>query len=77
MKRLLIIGVAVLGAISAHAGTISCSTSFQGYRVCQGPGGYRSFEWENGGRQYGDDNQGNKWMTIPGWGETTIIRRDH
>jgi len=29
------------------------------------------------GRLYGDDNRGNKWMTIPRqWGDTTINRRN-
>ena len=31
---------------AAHAETLTCSTSFQGYRVCQGPDGYRSIESE-------------------------------
>jgi Protein of unknown function (DUF4236) len=67
----------LLWAIGAHGETVYCSTSFQGYRTCSSPGNtYRSFEWENGGRTYGDDNQGNKWTTTPGpWGDTTIIRR--
>jgi hypothetical protein len=80
-RRLLIVGAIVViwivGALVAHAETVTCSTSFQGYSICQGPNGYRSFEWENGGSLYGDDNRGNKWMTIPGqWGDTTINRRD-
>jgi hypothetical protein len=30
-----------------------------GYHIWIGPNGYRSWEWENGGRLYGDDSQGN------------------
>ena len=68
--------LALMTIDGASAQTITCSASFQGYRTCQGPNGYRSMEWENGGRLYGDDNRGNKWMTIPGqWGDTTINRR--
>jgi hypothetical protein len=37
--------VAVIAALSpALAGPVACSTSFQGYRVCSGPGGYTSTE---------------------------------
>lgn len=70
------VGAAILWAALAHAETVYCSTSFQGYRTCSSPDGYRSFEWENGGRLYGDDNNGNKWTTIPGpLGDTTINHR--
>jgi hypothetical protein len=62
------IGIAVLWAIAAHSETLRCSTSFQGYRVCSSPSGYRSMEWEKGGRRYGDDNAGNKWTTFDGAG---------
>jgi hypothetical protein len=67
---------AVLWALSAFAETVYCST-FAGYRTCSTPGSdYRSTEWENGGRRYGDDNRGNRWTTIPGrYGDTTINRR--
>ena len=73
-------GLWLLGSIlpppPAHAETLRCTTSFQGYKVCQGPDGYRSFEFENGGRLYGDDNRGNKWTTFNGvGGEITINRR--
>jgi hypothetical protein len=71
------IGIAVLWAIAALSETLRCSTSFQGYRVCSSPSGYRSMEWENGGRRYGDDNAGNKWTTFDGaGGEITINRRN-
>jgi hypothetical protein len=74
--RSVVVCGAILSAVAAHAETIRCSTSFQGYGVCTGADGYRSFEFENGGRLYGDDSQGNRWMTTPGpYGDTTIIRR--
>jgi hypothetical protein len=73
--RSVVVRGAILWAVAAHAETIHCSTSFQGYRTCQGPDGYRSFEWENDGRLYGNDTQGNNWMTTPGpRGDTTIVR---
>ena len=60
----------------ADAETLRCSTSFQGYRTCQGSDGFRSFEWDNGGYHYGGDNRGNKWTTFNGvGGEITINRR--
>ena len=70
----IVVLLSIVGALGARAETLTCSTSFQGYRTCQGPNGYRSFEWENGGRLYGDDNRGNRRMTIPG-GDTTINQR--
>jgi hypothetical protein len=36
--------LAFIWVSAASAETLTCSTSFQGYRVCQGPGGYRSTE---------------------------------
>jgi hypothetical protein len=41
--------IALLFALTiapAGAETLTCSTSSQGYRVCQGSGGCRSTEWE-------------------------------
>jgi hypothetical protein len=74
---IIVIAAAALWVI-ARALPLTCSTSFQGYRTYQGRGGYRSFEWENGEPLFGDDNRGNKWMTIPGQcGDTTINRRSH
>jgi hypothetical protein len=34
--------VVIIAASPSLAGTLTCSISFQGYRVCQGPDGYRS-----------------------------------
>jgi hypothetical protein len=47
----------------ASAQTLTCATSSQGYRVCQGPDGYRSTEWERGGMRFGEDNRGDRWST--------------
>jgi hypothetical protein len=38
-------------------------TSFQGYRVCSGPGGYRSTETQWRGMTIGQDNRGGRWTT--------------
>jgi hypothetical protein len=77
MKRLcILVGVAFVAA-PAHSETITCSRSFQGYETCQGPGGYRSTEWECGGARFGSDNAGARWMSIDRQGrEITIERRD-
>jgi hypothetical protein len=56
---IIVIAAAALWVI-ARALPLTCSTSFQGCRTCQGRGGYRSFEWENGEPLFGDDNRGNK-----------------
>ena len=61
----------------AQAETLRCSTSFQGYRTCQGSDGYRSFEWDNNGYHYGDDNRGNKWTTFNGVGGEITINQRH
>jgi hypothetical protein len=65
---------AALAAGPAVADTIYCSTSFQGYTVCNGPDGYRSMEWRWQDRVIGDDNRGNQWSTSR-WrdGEITTV----
>jgi hypothetical protein len=55
--------IIALMAAPASAQTLTCSTSFQGYRVCQGPDGYRSTEWDRDGMRFGDDNRGDRWST--------------
>ena len=50
--------VVALMIAPASAETLTCSTSFQGYRVCQGPGGFRSTEWEWQGMRLGEDSDG-------------------
>jgi hypothetical protein len=42
---------------------VYCSTSFQGYRTCSGPGGYSSTEWYWHGRIIGADSDGHHWTT--------------
>jgi hypothetical protein len=63
--------VLIQGAATLDAAEITCSTSFQGYRVCQDSQGYRSTEWDRDGMRFGDDNQGDRWSTSR-WRDTTI-----
>jgi hypothetical protein len=73
MVRIVII-IALMAAASASAQTLTCTTSFQGYRVCQGPGGYRSTEWDRGGMRFGEDSDGDRWSTSRWMGrETTTV----
>ena len=77
-KELAFCAAAILIVIAAYgsalAETLTCSTSVQGYHVCQGPGGYRSTEtpWQGSyrstetpwqGMTVGKDNQGDRWTT--------------
>jgi hypothetical protein len=64
----------MIAASPALAGTLTCSTSFQGYRVCSGPGGYRSTETPWQGMTIGQDNRGARWTTScwQGFDTTTI-----
>jgi hypothetical protein len=55
--------IIALMAAPASAQTLTCSTSFQGYRVCQGPDGYRSTESTWNGIITGSDNRGDTWTT--------------
>ena len=70
------IPIALATITPASAKTLTCSTSFQGYRVCQGQGGYRSTEWNRDGMQFGNDNRGDTWSTSR-WQdrETTTVER--
>jgi hypothetical protein len=53
--------------------TLTCST-WQGITTCQGPGGYRSTEWDRDGMRFGQDNQGDRWTTSRWQGiETTTV----
>jgi hypothetical protein len=73
VARLIIIA-ALIGVSLAPASPLYCSTSFQGYRVCQRPDGYRSTEWDRDGMRFGQDNQGDRWTTSRWQGfETTTI----
>jgi hypothetical protein len=55
----------------ALADPVYCSTSFQGYRVCSGPGGYRSTETQWQGMTIGQDNRGGRWSASR-WRDTDI-----
>jgi hypothetical protein len=63
--------IALMAAVPASAQTLTCRSTFQGYRVCRGPHGYRSFETQWHGMTIGDDNRGNRWTMWP-WRDTTI-----
>jgi hypothetical protein len=66
--------IALMATPSAYAQTVTCSTSFQGYRVCQGPDGYRSTEWQWMDRTVGEDSNGDRWSTSRWQGrETTTV----
>ena len=60
-----IISAALASITPALAETLTCATSFQGYRICPGPGGYRSTEWERDGMRFGEDSDGNRWDHEP------------
>jgi hypothetical protein len=57
---------------------IFCTTSFQGYRVCDDGHGYRSTEWQWQGQTiFQDNSDGNRWTTSHwnGFDTTTITPR--
>jgi hypothetical protein len=54
--RALILAAAFVSVSPALAETLYCSTSFQGYRVCDDGHGYRSFEWQWQGMTIGQDS---------------------
>ncbi len=71
-----LVSVAILApsAPALSSDTLTCSTSFQGYKICSGPSGYRSTEWSRDGMRFGDDNAGNRWTTSHWQGiDTTTI----
>jgi hypothetical protein len=63
--RLLAGLVAALVQSTAALGseTLTCSTSFQGYVICTGPGGATSTECERDGMRFVQDSDGNRWTT--------------
>jgi hypothetical protein len=74
MRVFLILALAWVSVASAE--TLACLTTFQGYRVCQGPDGYRSIEIEWMGFTTGRDNRGDDWTSSTWNGlETTTVRR--
>jgi hypothetical protein len=46
----------------AHAGPVTCSTAFQGFRVSSGPTAIHSTEWGRDGMRFGQDSDGNRWQ---------------
>jgi hypothetical protein len=71
MIRLTPIIAALIGVSPALADPLYCSTSFQGYRVCQDSHGYRSTEWDRDGMTIGQDSDGNHWSSWR-WRDTTV-----
>ena len=64
----------VIAASPALAETLTCSTTFQNYRVCSAPGGYTSTEMPWQGMIIGQDNQGDRWTTSRWQGvDTTTV----
>ena len=60
----LVIAAALIQSTAAvDSQTLTCSTSFQGYRVCQDAQGYRSTEWDRDGMRFGQDSDGRRWTT--------------
>ena len=74
--RALILAAAFVSVSPALAETLYCSTSFQGYRVCDDGHGYRSFEWQWQGMTIGQDSDGSHWTTSR-WrdGDITTVTR--
>jgi hypothetical protein len=60
-------------AAPALAETLYCTTSFQGYRVCDDGHGYSSIEWSRDGMRFGQDSDGNRWTTSR-WRDTNHHR---
>jgi hypothetical protein len=72
MVRIAII-IALMTAAPASAQTLTCSETFQGYRVCQKPDGYRSTETQWQGMTIGDDNRATGGREANGRGGRLII----
>ena len=56
-------GGATVTMRAAIIAVLFCTTSFQGYRVCDDGHGYRSTEWRWQDRTIGEDNEGRAWST--------------
>ena len=56
IASLAIVIAALIGVSPALANPLYCSTSFQGYRVCQDSQGHRSTEWDRDGMTIGQDS---------------------
>ena len=72
-----LVGIAVLvqSTSTLDAEPLYCST-WNGIRVCSGPGGHTSTEWGWHGMRLGQDSDGNRWTTSR-WRdfETTTVTR--
>lgn len=69
-----VVGLIIAAVTPALADPVYCSTSFQGYRVCSGPGGYSSTEWRWQGMIVGEDSGGRRWSTSRWMGvDTTTV----
>jgi hypothetical protein len=80
MRAMLIASlVSALAASPALAQTVTCTTSFQGYRICDDGHGHSTTEWERDGMRFGEDNQGNRWTTSrwQGIDTTTVTPPEH
>ena len=68
MRGVTLVAMLLAAPALAHgaSGSITCSTSFQGYRVCQSPDGYRSTEWGRDGMQFGQDSYGDLLLQFRG-----------
>ena len=75
LRALIVIGTALACASPAHAQTVTCSTSYQGYRVCDDGHGYMSTKSRWQGMTLGQDSGGNRWTTSR-WRdiETTVVK---
>lgn len=74
MRAIIILTTALIQSAAALGEPLYCSTSFQGYRVCQDLHGYRSTEWDRDGMTIGQDSDGNRWTTSRWQGiETTTV----
>ena len=58
MRAVLVAAVFISVSGPALAETLFCSTSFQGYRVCDDGHSYRSTEWQWQGMTFGQDSDG-------------------
>ena len=71
LKGVIVIATIIIYISPALADPLYCSTSFQGYRVCQDSHGYRSTEWDRDGMTIGKDSDGRRWTTSRWQGFTT------
>lgn len=61
VRTLIIATIIYTSMTPANAETLRCTTSFQGYRVCDNGHDYRSAEWGRDGMRFGQDSDGRRW----------------